>query len=135
MSKRLYIFAVMLLVLSMVLSACGAAAGQPTATATTETVISEPTDTAEPTTMDEPTDTAEPATGDVTETAEPAADATSTTVALVPTDATATCKADTFGCVTVKPGDPIKIGMGGPMTGDNAAYGLEFRTGCQDCCQ
>ena len=117
MSKRLYIFAAMLLVLSMVLAACApTATSQPTAT----TVMSEATDTTEPV-VNEPTDTAEPA----TETAEPAAAATSTTVALVPTDATATCKADAFGCVTIKPGDSIKIGMGGPMSGDNAAYGLD----------
>lgn len=35
------------------------------------------------------------------------------------------CKADALGCATIKAGQTIKIGMGGPMTGDNAAYGTD----------
>ena len=35
------------------------------------------------------------------------------------------CKADAFGCATIKPGQTIKIGMGGPMTGDTAQYGVD----------
>jgi branched-chain amino acid transport system substrate-binding protein len=66
MSKRLYVFLAVLMVVSMALSACGAAGGAPDA-----------------------------------------------------------CKADTFGCTTIKAGQTIKIGMGGPMTGDNAAFGLD----------
>jgi len=66
MFKRLYIFIALLMVVSMALSACGAASGAPDA-----------------------------------------------------------CKSDTFGCTTIKAGQTIKIGMGGPMTGDNAAFGLD----------
>ncbi len=66
MTKRLYTFIALLMVVSMALSACGAAGGAPDA-----------------------------------------------------------CKADAFGCTTIKAGQTIKIGMGGPMTGDNAAFGLD----------
>jgi branched-chain amino acid transport system substrate-binding protein len=66
MTKRLFAALSLLIVASMMLAACGAAAGQPPA-----------------------------------------------------------CTSDPLGCSMVKAGQPIKIGMGGPMTGDNAAYGLD----------
>ncbi len=66
MIKRLYITIAMLIIASMVLSACGAASSQPDA-----------------------------------------------------------CKSDALGCATIKAGQTVKIGMGGPMTGDNAAYGID----------
>jgi branched-chain amino acid transport system substrate-binding protein len=83
MSKRLYIFIAVLVVLSMALSACGAATPQPTA-------VSEPTDSG-PATSGEPE----------------------------------ACAADAFGCSKIEAGQTVKIGMGGPMTGDNAAYGID----------
>ena len=125
MSKRLYIFLTMLMVLSMALSACGTAASQ--ATATTAPAVEEATETAIPV-MDEATATATAAADAATATATsaPMDMATATSMApLTPTDATATCKADPFGCATIKAGSTVKIGMGGPMTGDNAAYGLD----------
>ena len=39
------------------------------------------------------------------------------------------CKSDAFGCAVVKPGQTIKIGMGAPMTGDNAAFGQDISQG------
>jgi branched-chain amino acid transport system substrate-binding protein len=36
------------------------------------------------------------------------------------------CKADAAACAVIKPGETIKIGMGAPMTGDNAAFGQDI---------
>ena len=33
---------------------------------------------------------------------------------------------DPIGCAVIEPGQTIKIGMGAPMTGDNAAFGQEI---------
>jgi len=41
------------------------------------------------------------------------------------------CKADAFGCAVVKSGQTIKIGMGAPMTGDNAAFGQDISQGAK----
>ncbi|HEY3310163.1 MAG TPA: branched-chain amino acid ABC transporter substrate-binding protein [Anaerolineales bacterium] len=38
------------------------------------------------------------------------------------------CK-DAIGCATIKPGETIKIGMGAPMTGDNAQFGVDISQG------
>ncbi|MFZ6026430.1 MAG: branched-chain amino acid ABC transporter substrate-binding protein [Chloroflexota bacterium] len=36
------------------------------------------------------------------------------------------CEADPFGCAVIASGQTIKIGMGAPMTGDNAAFGTDI---------
>jgi branched-chain amino acid transport system substrate-binding protein len=36
------------------------------------------------------------------------------------------CATDAGGCAVIKPGQTIKIGMGAPMTGDNAAFGQDI---------
>jgi branched-chain amino acid transport system substrate-binding protein len=41
----------------------------------------------------------------------------------------AACKSDAFGCAVIKSGQTIKIGMGAPMTGDNAAFGQDISQG------
>ncbi len=41
------------------------------------------------------------------------------------------CKSDAFGCAVFKPGDSIIIGMGAPMTGDNASYGIDAANGAK----
>ncbi len=41
------------------------------------------------------------------------------------------CTSDPAGCAVFKPGDVIKIGMGGPMTGDNASYGIDAANGAK----
>jgi branched-chain amino acid transport system substrate-binding protein len=38
----------------------------------------------------------------------------------------AACSSDEFGCAVIKKGETIKIGMGAPMTGDNAAFGKDI---------
>ncbi len=38
----------------------------------------------------------------------------------------AVCKSDSVGCALIKSGQTIKIGMGAPMTGDNAAFGTDI---------
>jgi len=38
----------------------------------------------------------------------------------------AVCSTDPFGCAVIKKGETIKIGMGAPMTGDNAAFGKDI---------
>jgi branched-chain amino acid transport system substrate-binding protein len=40
--------------------------------------------------------------------------------------APAVCKTDAFGCAVIAKGQTIKIGMGAPMTGDNAAFGEDI---------
>ncbi len=41
------------------------------------------------------------------------------------------CKSDSFGCAVFKSGDTIKIGMGAPMTGDNAQFGTDISNGAK----
>lgn len=43
----------------------------------------------------------------------------------------AVCASDAFGCAVFKPGDTITIGMGAPMTGDNAAFGTDISQGAK----
>lgn len=40
-------------------------------------------------------------------------------------DPTEICENDDFGCAVIPPGQTIKIGMGSPMTGGNAAFGID----------
>ncbi|MBN2085109.1 MAG: branched-chain amino acid ABC transporter substrate-binding protein [Anaerolineales bacterium] len=95
--KRQTMILVSVLVLSILLAGCG---GGTTAVA--------------PTTK--PADTAAPATVEATA---PAGEITA--VAGVP----AIC-ADDGACAVIKPGVTVKIGMGAPMTGDNAAFGQDI---------
>ncbi len=48
-----------------------------------------------------------------------------------PAGAPAACASDTFGCAKIPAGQTVKIGMGGPMTGDNAAFGIDISQGGQ----
>jgi branched-chain amino acid transport system substrate-binding protein len=41
------------------------------------------------------------------------------------------CSSDAFGCAVIKKGETIKIGMGAPMTGDNAAFGKDISQGAE----
>jgi branched-chain amino acid transport system substrate-binding protein len=41
------------------------------------------------------------------------------------------CKTDAGGCAVFSPGQTIKIGMGAPMTGDNAAFGQDISQGAK----
>jgi branched-chain amino acid transport system substrate-binding protein len=51
---------------------------------------------------------------------------TAAATAVSVTDITTTCSADTFGCAKITTGQTIKIGMGAPMTGDNASFGIDI---------
>ncbi len=53
------------------------------------------------------------------------AEGTSAVVSGVP----ANCGTDQFGCAKIEPGQTIKIGMGAPMTGDNAQFGVDISQG------
>ena len=44
-------------------------------------------------------------------------------------DAPEVCATDSFGCAVFKPGEVIKIGMGAPMTGGDASYGIDISQG------
>lgn len=60
---------------------------------------------------------------------------TTAAATMAPTTATAgapaACSTDTFGCAKIAPGQTVKIGMGGPMTGDNASFGIDISQGGQ----
>lgn len=56
----------------------------------------------------------------------PAAAPTATTAA-----AADPCAADAFGCAKIPAGQTIKIGMGAPMTGDNAQFGVDISQGAK----
>jgi branched-chain amino acid transport system substrate-binding protein len=43
----------------------------------------------------------------------------------------AACSSDPNGCAVIKKGETIKIGMGAPMTGDNAAFGKDISQGAK----
>jgi branched-chain amino acid transport system substrate-binding protein len=59
-------------------------------------------------------------------TAVPATAAPATDVPATVNPVPAVCGSDTVGCAIIKPGQTIKIGMGAPMTGDNAAFGQDI---------
>ncbi|OJX38322.1 MAG: hypothetical protein BGO78_09975 [Chloroflexi bacterium 44-23] len=43
--------------------------------------------------------------------------------------APAVCATDEFGCAVIPPGSTIKLGMGAPMTGDYASFGIDISQG------
>jgi branched-chain amino acid transport system substrate-binding protein len=100
-------FLVLALILVMVLSACGPTAEEPVVDvpAVEEPVVEEPV--VEEPVVEEPV-VEEP----VVE--EPAGE-----------DPMEICESDDFGCAVIAPGQTIKIGMGSPMTGGNAAFGID----------
>lgn len=48
-----------------------------------------------------------------------------------PADASApeVCATDEFGCAVIPPGSTVKLGMGAPMTGDYASFGVDISQG------
>jgi len=120
--KRLYFVLSVVLAASMLLAACGAtptAAPATVAPATAAPATSAPA-TAAPATS-APATTA-PAT------AAPAAVATNAPVVTqaAASGVPAVCGTDTVGCAIFKPGSTLTIGMGAPMTGDNASFGKDI---------
>jgi branched-chain amino acid transport system substrate-binding protein len=51
------------------------------------------------------------------------------TSAVVPSGPPEVCETDAKGCAMIEPGQTIKIGMGAPMTGDNAPFGIDISQG------
>ncbi len=71
-----------------------------------------------------------------TPTTAPAVEAPTSAPAVAATEAPAQATApaayeckDAIGCAVIKPGETIKIGMGAPMTGDNAQFGVDISQG------
>jgi len=62
-------------------------------------------------------------------TEEPAAPAAEEPAVEEPAGPPDACASDAFGCATISPGQTIKIGMGAPMTGDNANFGMDISQG------
>ena len=46
-----------------------------------------------------------------------------------PSGPPAECESDAKGCAVIEPGQTIKIGMGAPLTGDNAPFGIDISQG------
>ena len=55
----------------------------------------------------------------------PAAVATEAPAEVVDTNIPSVCSADRYGCAKIEPGQTIKIGMGSPMTGGDASFGID----------
>jgi len=124
--KRLYFVFAAFLAISMILAACGTAA-TPTAAPATQAPATQAPATQAPATQAPATQapaTVAPATQ------APATAAPSATNAPVVTQAPATgvpaACANATACAVFKAGQTIKIGMGAPMTGDNAAFGQDI---------
>jgi branched-chain amino acid transport system substrate-binding protein len=64
-----------------------------------------------------------------TPTEAPVAATAAATEAPVVAGAPDVCSTDTFGCAVFKPGEVLKIGMGAPMTGGDASYGIDISQG------
>jgi branched-chain amino acid transport system substrate-binding protein len=98
MNKRLFALLSALVLASMILAACGTPT--PVATEAPAAATKAP----------------------VAATEAPAAAATKAPAADVPE----VCSTDAVGCAIIKSGQTVKIGMGAPMTGDNAAFGQDI---------
>jgi len=61
----------------------------------------------------------------------PTAAAVATEAPAATTGAPAVCGTDKYGCAVFAPGETVKIGMGAPMTGGNASFGIDISQGAQ----
>jgi branched-chain amino acid transport system substrate-binding protein len=61
----------------------------------------------------------------------PAATAVPATAAPTANPVPDVCASDAGGCAIIKSGQTIKIGMGAPMTGDNAQFGIDISNGAK----
>ena len=56
-------------------------------------------------------------------------DAPAATSAPADTGVPAVCGTDEFGCAVIPAGSTVKLGMGAPMTGDYASFGIDISQG------
>lgn len=113
--KARYMIVSVLVLLSMVLASCApAATPAPTTVPTEAPAVAEPTATTA-------------AAAEPTATTAAAAEPTATTAAAGEDP----CATDEFGCAVIPAGQTIKIGMGAPMTGDNAQFGIDISQGAK----
>lgn len=94
-------------VFAMIMASCGGAA----------------TPTADTPSADAPT--ADAPSADAPTTAAPTADTSGDTA----TDVSKLCDSDEFGCAVIPAGKTVKIGMGAPLTGDYASFGVDISQG------
>jgi len=64
-----------------------------------------------------------------TATAASSASSSPTSAPAASSGAPAACATDAFGCAKIDSGQTVKIGMGAPMTGGNASYGIDISQG------
>ncbi len=115
MSKRLFSLATLLVIIALILAACAPSVEQPIATEEPE--VEQPIETEEAVATEEPVHTEEPVeTEEPVQTEEPMAD--------VPAECAD--NPDETVCAVFAPGDVIKLGYGGPMTGDYSAFGIDI---------
>ncbi len=103
MSKKVLFF--VFVVFAMVLASCGGAATPAPAETAAPVATDVPMDKPTEVPMDKPTEV-------------PAA-----------AGAPEVCATDEFGCAVIPPGSTIKLGMGAPMTGDYASFGIDISQG------
>jgi branched-chain amino acid transport system substrate-binding protein len=122
--KARYTIVSVLVLLAMVLASCAPAAtpAAPTTAPAAEATATEAAP-AEPTAA--PTEAAAEASPEATAAATEAS--TEATGPATKVD----CASDPFGCATIPAGSTIKIGMGAPMTGDNAQFGVDISQGAK----
>jgi branched-chain amino acid transport system substrate-binding protein len=60
------------------------------------------------------------------------APAAATEAPAAPAGPPAVCSSDAFGCAKIDPGTTVKVGMGAPMTGGDASFGIDISQGAQE---
>ncbi|MHC1771951.1 MAG: branched-chain amino acid ABC transporter substrate-binding protein [Flexilinea sp.] len=126
--KKSFLFVIsILLVFSIVLTGCAKKAEETVDTA--EVAVEEVAATAADVVEEIADEAKEPAADSEAEVAEPAEDAAKPAAEAVEAEKSAAdmtrCDAD-GGCAVIKPGEAIKLGMAGPLTGEYAMYGVDI---------
>ena len=125
--KTRYLF-VVLAVVAILLSSCGGPAPEPTKPPVVAPTAA-PTEAPPPPATEVPAPPTEAPTLAPTEVPTEAPTAVPTAVMKSAADVEATCSADTYGCAKIEPGQTIKLGIGGPMTGGYADFGQDISQG------
>ena len=133
MYKRVSVLFSLLLVASLILAACAPSASPTEAVPEPTEAVTEPTEV-----MEEPTEAPteaveEPAETEEVDTEEPADGEDGEALTIKTGDIPAECEGDSDeqACAVFAPGETIKIGFAGPMTGDFSAFGTDISQGAQ----